>query len=1269
MRYSNPHTGLSGMLAGLAVGCWLLAILFASSVAAASRLPAAQPQLQIEAGAHAGPVRRLAVSPRQGLVLTASDDKTARLWDLASGELRRVIRPAVGDGELGRLYGAAIHPSAPVVAIAGTTGNKAGGHRILRLSSDTGQLIDSIDARAGDIKHLAYTADGELLLAAYAGDHGLRAFDTQGRLVFEHRFESPAYGLDVSSDGLIAVTEMNGFVHLYGYSAGRISADKSLRTSGRLPVSVAISPDSRHLALGFFASTNGAAEPEIIALPSGLSVRRLGLPARLEGNLMTVAWTPDGQRVMAGGTAYDGVRAFALYEYDAPTGKLLHQQVLANNSITDLVPVGGTQLAYTSFDGSWGTIDLASRGVRRTGGELADLRGPGKLRISADARRIAFDFDYGATPVWFDFDRRLLTPGQGPDDLRPARIRASALSQPEWANQRRIRVNGATLTLASDEVGRSLASFDQSDDVMLGTSKTLYRIGANGAVRWQRALGAESHAVNIAGDDRIAVAALSDGTIRWFSTTDGTAMMALMPQRGGQWVLWTPEGSFDASAGADRYIGWAVNRSDEPLADFFSLNRLREPFNDPAAIDKVLASARGERTIATSPAVLPPLPAADQAPVTVTIAPVRPGRPRSITRLQFPPVLKAIGLSSLVTKDRQLDIPFALHADLDASVEVRVNGRPLSEANIRLPLVFDGRVSGLVSLTAPEPGSVIQLIARDRHGVSEPLGLTFDEPADRESSLALPMMPTVPAPTTTASFTGLPPAAPIPGNAGLAQPDRQTAARESPPATARAPDRPAANTRLFVLSIGVSDYRNPQYRLGLAAKDSRDFSAAVARQEGRQYGQVVVRSLTDAQADRASVLASLRWLSESVGPQDIGMLFMAGHGINASDGQYYFLPFDGDHQRLADTAVAERSIRETLGTMKGRALFFVDTCHAGNAVGNMKSASRELARLANNLAATENGVVVFASSSGRQLLGRKRCLGQWRLHQGPDCRTGRTSRPEPQRSHHLQGTGLLHFRRSDPTDARTPDAGDHLANRHPRFRHRRGPTLNAGPERDEFSTTRATGTGGLGNEETPLMRRNLIGPAGALALLLTAGCGGGGGGSNTSVAANCPPVGVCTGFVGDFDFERRAEGEGGSPGIGGGADGDGGIGAGGALGQFRNALVVVTFPDGSELGRAKTDPVAGMVTIRPGRDYNGALLVEIRGQPDATYFEEGKNTYVPFGEGRVLRALVPSITKNIGITPFSEAAYQLAEQCRLGTGPGEVCRTVTGSGQWQSAGQ
>jgi len=171
-----------------------------------------------------------------------------------------------------------------------------------------------------------------------------------------------------------------------------------------------------------------------------------------------------------------------------------------------------------------------------------------------------------------------------------------------------------------------------------------------------------------------------------------------------------------------------------------------------------------------------------------------------------------------------------------------------------------------------------------------------------------------------------------------------------------------------------------------------------------------------------------------------------------------------------------------------------------------------------------------------------------------------------------------------------------------------------------------------------------------LAVVLSA-CGGGGGGSGID-----PCVAPCveSGFVGDLDWEDQS---GGSGGVGGGADGGGGVGAGGADGQFRKALVIVKFSNGSELGRALTDDVKGMVTIRPGAAYRGPLLVEIHGQPGASYFEEGKNTYVPYETGRVQRAVISAIRRNIGLTPFSEAGFQLSLLCQTGVGPASVCGT------------
>jgi hypothetical protein len=160
-------------------------------------------------------------------------------------------------------------------------------------------------------------------------------------------------------------------------------------------------------------------------------------------------------------------------------------------------------------------------------------------------------------------------------------------------------------------------------------------------------------------------------------------------------------------------------------------------------------------------------------------------------------------------------------------------------------------------------------------------------------------------------------------------------------------------------------------------------------------------------------------------------------------------------------------------------------------------------------------------------------------------------------------------------------------------------------------------------------------------------------------------VGVCSGFpdAGNFDWSTGGDGSGG---VGdGGATGDGGVGAGGDFGQFRNVTISVFREDGTQLGSASTDNVKGMVTIRPGT-YKGQLRVELRGGAGAEYFEEGRNRFVPFPSDRVIRVIVPRIDKNIGITPFTEAAYQLLTQ---GSAPESVGTATPTAAQINAANQ
>lgn len=179
---------------------------------------------------------------------------------------------------------------------------------------------------------------------------------------------------------------------------------------------------------------------------------------------------------------------------------------------------------------------------------------------------------------------------------------------------------------------------------------------------------------------------------------------------------------------------------------------------------------------------------------------------------------------------------------------------------------------------------------------------------------------------------------------------------------------PMTPPKLYILSIGVSDYRASDIRLRFAAKDARDLAAVFASQKKTLYGDVQSRVLTDQLATRDAVLDGLEWLQRQTTAKDVAVLFLAGHGItDPSTGAYYFLPFDADLDAIKRSMVPEAEIRTTLASIKGKVLLFLDTCHSGKIYSDTQTRGvTDLSPFISELASAENGVIVFAASTGRQ---------------------------------------------------------------------------------------------------------------------------------------------------------------------------------------------------------------------------------------------------------------------------------------------------------------
>jgi len=175
----------------------------------------------------------------------------------------------------------------------------------------------------------------------------------------------------------------------------------------------------------------------------------------------------------------------------------------------------------------------------------------------------------------------------------------------------------------------------------------------------------------------------------------------------------------------------------------------------------------------------------------------------------------------------------------------------------------------------------------------------------------------------------------------------------------------AFKPKLYILAIGVSKYGNKDLELQFAAKDAGDFANAMLKQEGLLYGEVSVKLLTDGKGNKNNILDGLEWIQNETTSRDVAMLFFAGHGINDNSGNFYYLPVDADPERLRSTCVNYAEIKQSVSTIAGKVVLFMDACHSGGVMGSGRR-SADINGLVNELSNAENGAVVFTSSTGRQ---------------------------------------------------------------------------------------------------------------------------------------------------------------------------------------------------------------------------------------------------------------------------------------------------------------
>lgn len=880
------------------------------------------PHPRIEVGMHTAAINHIAVDAAGCRLATVSDDKTARLWSLSADkrqsiQLARVLRPPLGDGNEGRLYAVAIAPDGERVAVAGRT--RAGGetHNIYLFEPTSGQLVKRLGGLPHVITALAWSPDGRFLAAGLAGPNGIRVWETAlwQPVGADPGYYTPDYGDDSYSvafahDGRLVSTSWDGYLRLYDPSMTLLAKAKA--PGGERPFTARFSPDDQHIAVGFddTPSVNvlSADDLSLSFTPDTEGVDN--------GDLAEVAWSRDGQRLYAAGRyVKDGKNPVRIW---AESGRGPWREApLAEDTIVGLALLADGDLAWGATDPAFGLLirdkdkpprrgatcrartgtDMAREALPDPQGSvvplgggwtriehgppLADLRDMHRhLLVSEDGGQIRFAFEPdGKRPTRFHLTERRLQPmdadddlGPAPDGLRPPRTEAPDLAISDWEDTTAPTFDGEPLPLGDGEIARSLAIAPSGRHFLLGASETLRGFDSKGRQHWRTPVPGEVWGVNISGDGRLAVAALGDGTLRWYRMADGEELLALFPHPDGKrWALWTPEGFFDHGPGGERLIGYSLNRSPEAAGAFVPVDRIYDRLYRPDLVRARFIDDKDKRRVTRA----------------------KTDDVGQVLARGLPPAIEIVGPLAGTHRrpGSEADAPYrSTRRVLEIALRLTDRGGGIGRVVLRVDGVTVSQLAGRPENAAGAEGRIVAY----RYPLTLSNGLHE---------------------ITVSAFNGADQVASAPATARV----RVKAPDQHPP-------------RLMGLAVGIDDYRDPSLGLNYAVGDARAVAGALARRGVRLFDQVDIRVLTEAEANRAAIVAALEGLQKAMRATDVFVLYLSGHGLG-QNGRYFFLPQEFLYRKkasLTQEALSGEALRDLMANIPAhKKVVILDTCHAG----------------------------------------------------------------------------------------------------------------------------------------------------------------------------------------------------------------------------------------------------------------------------------------------------------------------------------------------------
>jgi len=190
--------------------------------------------------------------------------------------------------------------------------------------------------------------------------------------------------------------------------------------------------------------------------------------------------------------------------------------------------------------------------------------------------------------------------------------------------------------------------------------------------------------------------------------------------------------------------------------------------------------------------------------------------------------------------------------------------------------------------------------------------------------------------------------------------------------------------KLYVLVIGLNEYKKSTYNLNYAVADASAFKQAIENGSKDIFADVNITFLKNSQASKTNIIRAFNDIKAKTTQSDVFIFYYAGHGSMSvvKEGEkemFYILPYDVTNmysqEILKANGVSASELKEFSKNIKAqKQLFVLDACQSGGAVDLMASRGA-LEEKAMAILARSTGTYWLTASGSEQLAGEFGTLG------------------------------------------------------------------------------------------------------------------------------------------------------------------------------------------------------------------------------------------------------------------------------------------------------